>query len=73
MSRLKRKYTLELDIELVDRALKASHKNFTDTVKEGLRILAASHAYEAVLAMEGTMRDLEIDIKELRKEKRDLL
>ncbi len=66
-----RKYTLELDEALVKSAVKATGKNFTDTVRQGLRILSSTEAYSELSKMFGTV-DLELDAKELRKNKRDL-
>lgn len=66
-----KKYTIELEETLVKSALKASGKNFTETVRQGLRLLASSEAYRELAKMKGTV-DLGINVKELRKDKRDL-
>jgi len=66
-----RKYTIELEEDLVQSAVKATGRNFTDTVRQGLRLLAATEAYEELSKMRGTV-DLELDVKSLRKNKRDL-
>jgi len=66
-----KKYTLELDEDLVKSAVKATGRNFTDTVRQGLRILAAADAYRELSKMRGSV-DLALDIKALRKDKRDM-
>ena len=66
-----KKYTLELDESLVKAALKSTGLNFTETVRQGLGILASSLAYRELSKLHGSV-DLEIDSKKLRKNKRDL-
>lgn len=66
-----KKYTLELDEGLVKTATRATGKSFTETVRQGLKILAATQAYRSLEKMRGGV-DLEIDAKALRKDKRDL-
>lgn len=66
-----KKYTLELEEALVKSAVKATGRSFTETVRQGLRILASSEAYQELSKMRGTV-DLELDAKEIRKNKRDL-
>jgi hypothetical protein len=66
-----KKYTLELEEALVKSAVKATGKSFTDTVRQGLRIIASTQAYRELSKMRGTV-DLEIDAREIRKNKRDM-
>ena len=66
-----RKYTIELEESLVKSAVKATGKSFTDTVRQGLKILASTEAYRELSKLRGTV-DLALDVKELRKDKRDL-
>lgn len=66
-----KKYTVELEESLVKSAVRATGKSFTDTVRQGLRILAASEAYSELSKMRGTV-DLDLDVKKMRKDKRDL-
>lgn len=68
--RTHRKYTLELDESLVKSATQATGKSFTDTVRQGLKILASSEAYRELGKMRGTV-DLGLDVKTLRKSRRD--
>lgn len=65
-----KKYTIELDPALVKNAIKATGKNFTETIRQGLKILAAAEAYHTLAKMQGSV-DLGINLKELRKDKRD--
>lgn len=66
-----KKYTLELDESLVKSALKATGKNFTETVRQGLKIVASAESYQALSEMRGKL-DLVLDTKALRKDRRDL-
>ena len=63
-----RKITLVLPDDLIRRAQEATQKNLTATVKEGLRILSASQAYDALLKLRGKLK-LDIDLDELRKDR----
>ena len=60
-----KKYTLELDESLVKSAIHSTQKNFTETVRQGLKILAAAKAYRELSTMKGTV-NLELDISKLR-------
>ncbi len=66
-----KKYTVELEESLVKSALRATGKNFTETIRQGLKILASAEAYRELSKMRGTL-DLELDVKAVRKDKRDL-
>ena len=66
-----KKYTVELETSLVKSAVKATGKSFTDTVRQGLKIVAATEAYRELSGLRGSI-DLELDVKALRKNKRDL-
>jgi len=48
-----RKITLEVPVELLERAQRASKAGVTETVRAGLRELAAAAAYEALLKLPG--------------------
>lgn len=61
-----KKYTLELEESLVKSAVKATGKSFTDTVRQGLKLLASTEAYRELAKMRGSV-NLEIDTKKLRK------
>lgn len=69
--KLNKKYTIELEESLVKSAIKATGKNFTDTVRQGLRIIASTKAYKELSKMRGTV-DLGINVRAIRKDKRDL-
>ncbi len=66
-----KKYTLELEETLVRSAIKATGSSFTDTVRQGLKVIASTEAYRELSKMRGTV-DLELDVKKIRKDKRDL-
>lgn len=66
-----KKYTVELDESLVKSAIKATGQSFACTVRQGLKILAAAEAYKELAKLGGSI-DLQLDVKELRRDKRDL-
>jgi hypothetical protein len=57
--------TLVLPRELIDQATAATGKGLTPTIREGLRLVAASRAYSDLRALRGKVR-FSIDLKSLR-------
>jgi hypothetical protein len=51
-----RKITVEVPPALLDRAQKASGTGVTQTVREGLQLVAASHAYAGLRRLKGKVR-----------------
>lgn len=51
-----RKITVEVPVELLEKAQEASRAGITQTVRTGLRLLAASHAYDRLLQLRGTVK-----------------
>lgn len=51
-----RKITVEVPSDLLERAQKASGGGITETVRAGLRLLAASQAYARLLEFRGKVR-----------------
>ena len=51
-----RKITIEVPQDLLERAQKASGTGITQTVRAGLQLVAASHAYARLREMRGTVR-----------------
>ncbi len=47
------KITVEVPVELLERARKASGENVTATVRRGLRLVAAGEAFRALRARRG--------------------
>jgi hypothetical protein len=52
----RRKITVEVPAELLERAQKASGAGVTQTVRAGLQLLAASHTYGQLRALRGKVR-----------------
>ena len=48
-----RKITVEVPIELLDKAQRASKSGITQTVRTGLQLVAASHAYARLRQLRG--------------------
>jgi hypothetical protein len=51
-----RKITVEISEELLDKARKASGAGITQTVRTGLQLVAASHAYARLRQLRGKVR-----------------
>ena len=64
-----RKITVHVPEKLLERAQEATGEGITETVRKGLQVLAASKAYEELLAMEGKVR-FSIALKKLREDRR---
>lgn len=64
----KRKITLEVPEELLERALAASGEGITQTVRQGLQLVAAGRAYEELRRLRGKVR-LGIDLEALREDR----
>jgi hypothetical protein len=62
-----RKITIEIPEDLLERAQKASGKGITETVRTGLRLVAAADTYRELLKWKGkvklseTWQDLKYD------------
>ena len=63
-----RKVTVMLPNDLVERAVKASGVGLTPTIRKGLEAIAASEAFETVLAMRGKARFPKTFLKDLRRD-----
>lgn len=51
-----RKITVEVPLELLEKAQRASGAGVTQTVRTGLQLLAASEAYARLRKLRGTLR-----------------
>ena len=51
-----RKITVEVPAEMLEKAQRATKAGITETVREGLKILAASEAYERALKLRGSYK-----------------
>lgn len=51
-----RKITVEIPADLLDRAQRSSGAGVTQTVREGLRLLAAAQAYAQLRSLRGKVR-----------------
>jgi Arc/MetJ-type ribon-helix-helix transcriptional regulator len=51
-----RKITVEVPLELLEKAQQASGSGITQSVRAGLRLLAASRAYDRLRQLRGAVR-----------------
>jgi hypothetical protein len=63
-----RKITVEIAEDLLDRALEATGKGITETVRCGLTLVAAGGAYDELRKLRGKVR-LGIDVAALRQDR----
>ena len=63
-----RKITIHLDRELLAKAQRATRASISETVRKGLKLLAASEAYDQLLKMRGKMK-FSINLNELREDR----
>jgi len=59
---------VEIEEDLVDRALRSSGEGVTATVRQGLELVAAGRAYEDLKALRGKVR-LSLDLERLREDR----
>lgn len=63
-----RKVTLNLPADLLKKALESSGVGVTETVRQGLELVAAAKAYDRLSKLKGKIR-FDIDLKELRRDR----
>jgi hypothetical protein len=64
----KRKITVEVPEELLDRALEASSEGVTRTIRRGLELVAAGPAYDELRRLRGKVR-IGLDLEALRDDR----
>lgn len=64
-----RKITVHVPDDLLKKAQRETGEGVTETVRRGLKLVAASSAYERLRRMRGTVR-LDIDVDDLRADRR---
>jgi hypothetical protein len=64
-----KKVTVYLPTDLLERALASNDGNITDTIRKGLELMAASHAFDSLRQLRGRV-SLSVDIKALREDRR---
>jgi hypothetical protein len=65
----RRKITVVVHSELLDKAQRAARAGVSETVRKGLELLAASEAYDRLLKMRGKVK-FSVDLSELRQDRR---
>ena len=60
------KITAHIPVKLLKSAQEVTHKGVTETVREGLAMLARSKGTEKFLSGYGKIKNLSIDLKALR-------
>ena len=62
-----RKVTILLNNSLLDKALSSSGKNITQTIEQGLEMVAATQVYDQLKKLRGKVK-FSIDIDQLRND-----
>jgi hypothetical protein len=63
-----RKITVHVPEDLLDRAQKASGQGITETVRQGLRLVAAGETFRRVAQLRGSVK-FSVDLKRLREDR----
>ena len=63
-----RKVTVHLPEDLLDRAQKATGQGITETVRQGLRLVAAGETFRRVAQLRGTVK-FSVDLARLREDR----
>jgi hypothetical protein len=63
-----RKITVQLPADLVDRAQKASGQSLTETIRQGLRLVAAGETFRQVAKLRGAVK-FSVDLARLREDR----
>lgn len=66
--RRRRKITVEVPEQLLKRAQKQSGEGVTETVRQGLELLAAAEAYDQLLKLRGSVK-FSIDLETIRNDR----
>lgn len=63
-----KKITVHVPEDLLDKAQKSTGQGITETIRLGLQLLAASHAYEQLRALKGKVK-FSISIDKMREDR----
>jgi hypothetical protein len=63
-----RKITVHVPVELLERAQKSSGRGVTETVRQGLRLVAAGETFRQLAALRGSVK-FSLDPKKLREDR----
>jgi hypothetical protein len=64
-----RKITVHVPEDLLDRAQKSSGEGITETVRQGLRLVAAGETFRRVAQLRGRVK-FSVDMSRLREDRR---
>lgn len=65
---LERKITVHIPEDLLERAQKSSGQGITETVRQGLRLVAAGDTFRRVAKLRGTVK-FSLDLARLREDR----
>lgn len=63
-----RKVTVQLPADLLDRAQRATGQGITETLRQGLRLVAAGDTFRRVAKLRGTV-NFSLDLAQLREDR----
>ena len=63
-----RKVTVHLPEDLLERAQKSTGQGITETIRHGLRLVAARETFRQVRALRGSVK-FSLDLKQLREDR----
>ncbi len=62
------KITVDIPTDLLRNAQRAGGKGISETVRQGLRLVAAGKAYQELRSLRGSLK-LDLDLKNLREDR----
>jgi hypothetical protein len=65
---MQRKVTVQLPADLMERAQKASGQGLTETIRQGLRLVAAGETFRQVAKLRGAVK-FSVDLARLRDDR----
>jgi hypothetical protein len=63
-----RKITVHVPVDLLERAQKSSGQGVTETVRQGLRLVAAGETFRQLASLRGSVK-FSLDLKKLREDR----
>ncbi len=63
-----RKVTVHIPGDLLDRAQRSTGQGITETIRQGLRLVAAGETYRRVAKLRGTVK-FSVDLTKLREDR----
>jgi hypothetical protein len=64
-----KKITVHIPVELLEGALKQTGRGITETIRQGLKLVAVGDTYRRLRALRGRVK-IQVDLESLREDRR---